>query len=88
MNENLFFKKRTVRVKEDTSMLVVMAILNQAGVMIDGRYELTRLSDGTKIVFLATDTQWYIIKMLLDNKGEIEDGAEDVFKNILRKLGA
>lgn len=84
MNENLFFKKRTVKVKEDTSMLVVIAILNQAGVMIDGRYELTQFSDGTKIEFLATDTQWYIIKMLLDNKDKIENGAED----ILKKLGA
>lgn len=52
--------------------------------MIDGRYELTQLDDGTKIDFLATDTQWYIIKMLLDNKDEIENGAED----ILKKLGA
>lgn len=28
MNENLFFKKRTVKVKAGTSMLVVIAILN------------------------------------------------------------
>lgn len=84
MNEDLFFKKRTLKVRTETSMVIIMAVLNQVGVLIEGRYEITSEDDGTLIEFLATDLQWYLVGFSLNHKDEIENGAED----ILKKLGA
>ena len=77
---DLFFTKRTLKVRTETSMMTIMAVLNQVGVLIDGRYEVTAVDDGTLIEFLATDLQWYLVGFSLDHKDDIEKGTEDILK--------
>lgn len=78
-NGDMFYKKRVIKVKPETPMVSVMAILQQSGVILPGRWEID-YDDGTIIRFLATDTQWILIGYLLDHKNEIEKGVQDNFK--------
>jgi hypothetical protein len=80
LREDLFFKVRTVKVNPETPIITVQAILNQAGVLLKGRYEIDLTGVGTTIRFLATDLQWYIVKYSLDHIDEITKGVDELFK--------
>lgn len=80
LREDLFFKVRTVKVNPETPILAVKAILNQAGVLLEGRYEIDSTGVGTTIRFLATDVQWHIVKYSLDHINEITEGVDELFK--------
>lgn len=75
--KDMWRKTRKLKVKAETNMVVVMAILGQVGVLIDGWYDVESIKDGTLIKFLATDVQWTLITYSLDHIDEIEDGIPD-----------
>ena len=84
---NDLFKKRTLKVNPETNLISAITSLASAGVLIENRYSIKATNDGTHITFLATDLQWEVIKMLLDNmdkfieKAMKESGFEDLLKD-------
>ena len=84
---NDLFKKRTLKVNPETNLISAITSLASAGVLIENRYSIKATNDGTYITFLATDLQWEVIKMLLDNmdkfieKAMKESGFEDLLKD-------
>ena len=67
---SVFFKKCYVRIPRDTPMAVIIAILGEAGVLIEGRYKLEYTWDGTRIEYLGTNLQEMIIETSIKNIGK------------------
>lgn len=80
------FKKRTLKVKPETNLMSVITSLASAGVLVENRYNMESTSEGTTIIFLATDLQWEVIKMLLDNMDQFLERAmkESGLDNLLK----
>ena len=72
MKQINLFKTRVLKVGKERKMICIIGILGEAGVLIDGRYKAFPIDSGTQIEFLATDTQWKLIKDLLERIDELE----------------
>ena len=77
MKQISLFKTRVLRVRKERKMICIIGILGEAGVLIDGRYRAFPIDSGTQIEFLATDTQWKLIKDLLEKIDELEQMVDD-----------
>lgn len=63
---NLYFKERKLKINPSTPIIIVMEVLGEAGVLIDGRYHIESTDDGTVITYLATKIQAEFINITLD----------------------
>lgn len=71
-------KKKKLKINPETNAVYVFTILASAGVLIENRYTVKASNEGTIVKFLATDLQWELINMLLDNQ---EEYMNYIFKN-------
>lgn len=68
--EDMFFKTCKLHVGRNTPMASVMAVLGEAGVLIDGRYSVSPDDSGTTITYLGTRLQSKFISKVLDDMKE------------------
>lgn len=67
---NLYFKENKLKINPSIPIIVVMEVLGEAGVLIDGRYHIESVNDGTIITYLGTKIQVEFINMMLDKLKE------------------
>jgi hypothetical protein len=64
---DMFFKKCSIRIPRETPMAMVMTILGEAGVLLDGRYKLESTWDGTRIEYLGTHLQQMFVEEAIEH---------------------
>jgi hypothetical protein len=64
--KQMTIKKRILKVKPETSMLVICMLVTETGIEIES---MSQDTNGTKLYFRCTETQWITLGKLLDEIG-------------------